>query len=55
VAAITLLIPYSPLAGPFEFVKLPAALILMIALISAVYVVTAEMVKKIFYKSVLPR
>ncbi|VVB64941.1 Copper-exporting P-type ATPase B [uncultured archaeon] len=54
VAAITLLIPYSPLAGPFEFVKLPAALILMIVLISAVYVVTAEMVKKIFYKSVLP-
>lgn len=54
VAAITLLLPYSPLAGPFEFVKLPPVFILMITLIIAVYVVSAEMVKKLFYKSVLP-
>jgi Mg2+-importing ATPase len=47
-----LLLPYSPLAEIFGFVKLPVSFLLFIGLIVTAYIITTEMVKKIFYKLV---
>jgi Mg2+-importing ATPase len=47
-----LVLPYCPLAAIFGFVKLPVSFLLLIGLIVAVYIITTEIVKKVFYKLV---
>ena len=46
------LIPYSLLAEPFEFTGLPILFILIVIIIVAAYVFTAETVKRAFYSRV---
>jgi Mg2+-importing ATPase len=46
----TVLLPYTPLAGPLGFKALPPVYWLAIAAIVAAYVVSAEMVKRWFYR-----
>lgn len=50
VVLVTLIIPYSPLAGIFGFEPLPLWILAVLALIVALYIISAEIVKKIFYK-----
>ncbi|MGE5432976.1 MAG: magnesium-translocating P-type ATPase [Syntrophomonadaceae bacterium] len=52
IAAITFSFPYTPLAGIFGFTRLPFSFVLPIGLIVLFYMITAEIVKKIFYKRV---
>jgi P-type Mg2+ transporter len=52
IVGITLILPFTPLAGIFGFSPLPIAFILFIGLIILAYIFTAEFVKKIFYKKV---
>jgi P-type Mg2+ transporter len=51
VAAVTLLLPYLPFAGPLEFVPPPASLVLLVIAISAVYGVGLELAKRAFYRN----
>jgi P-type Mg2+ transporter len=52
IVIITLILPYTPLAGIFGFSPLPVPFLLFIGLIILLYMFTAEIVKKIFYKKV---
>jgi Mg2+-importing ATPase len=52
IVVITLILPYTPLAGIFGFSPLPVPFLLFIGLIILLYIFTAEIVKKIFYKRV---
>jgi Mg2+-importing ATPase len=49
---VTLILPFTPLAGIFGFSPLPIHFLLLIGLIVLCYILTAEMVKKVFYKRV---
>lgn len=51
VVALTVLLPYTPLAPLLGFTALPAHILLVIAAIIATYILTAELVKKLFYRS----
>ncbi|MBN1317967.1 MAG: magnesium-translocating P-type ATPase [Anaerolineales bacterium] len=50
VAAITFILPYSPLSGILGLTPLPASILLTLAGITFLYVVFTELVKYIFYK-----
>ncbi|MGA2296129.1 MAG: magnesium-translocating P-type ATPase [FCB group bacterium] len=50
--AATLIIPYTPFAGLFGFCALPISFLLLIGLIVLLYIFTAEIVKRVFYKRV---
>lgn len=52
IVVITLILPYTPLAGIFGFSPLPVPFLLFIGVIILLYIFTAEVVKKIFYKRV---
>jgi Mg2+-importing ATPase len=52
IGIITLCIPWTPFAAPFGFKPLPFPVILMIAAIIGLYILTAETIKRIFYKRV---
>jgi Mg2+-importing ATPase len=52
VVCATLILPFTPLAGPFGFQPLPLLLLLVLVGIIAIYVFAAEMAKKIFYAKV---
>jgi Mg2+-importing ATPase len=52
IVVITLILPYTPLAGIFGFSPLPVPFLLFIGVIIVLYIFTAEVVKKIFYKRV---
>jgi len=52
IVSLTLILPFTPLAGLFGFSPLPIAYLLLIGLIILFYIITAEIVKKIFYKNV---
>jgi Mg2+-importing ATPase len=45
-------LPYTPLAEPFMFTPLPLNFLVVVAVIVAIYILTAEMVKSIFYRRV---
>jgi hypothetical protein len=45
-------LPFSPLAGPFDFVALPARLVAAIGVIVALYLAAAEQAKHVFYRFV---
>jgi len=48
--ALTLAIPYSPIAGFLGFSPIPPLFLLMLGLILALYMLTAEIAKHFFYK-----
>jgi Mg2+-importing ATPase len=50
VIAITLALPYSPLAGPLGFTPLPISYLLAIVVIIALYFISAEITKRWFYR-----
>jgi Mg2+-importing ATPase len=52
VAAVTLVLPYSPLSKPLGFTPLPPALLLTLLGISGLYVVASEVTKYAFYRRV---
>ena len=49
---ITVILPYTPLAQPLGFQALPIEFLLLLAAIVGLYIVCAELVKKVFYKHV---
>jgi Mg2+-importing ATPase len=49
VAGTTLLLPYLPIAAPLGLTPMPPAFLLLLAVILAIYVLTAELVKRRFY------
>jgi Mg2+-importing ATPase len=52
IVIITLILPYTPFASIFGFSALPLPFLLFIGLIIIMYIFTAELVKKVFYKRV---
>ena len=52
VAGVTLIFPFTPLGRIFGFVPLPLSFIVIMLAIVALYMVTTEVVKKIFYQKV---
>ena len=52
IVAITLFLPFSPLAGLLEFQPLPYSFLLMLGVILVGYIVSAELLKKVFYARV---
>jgi Mg2+-importing ATPase len=50
--AATLVLPFTPLGGIFGFRPLPLSYLLLIASIVVLYIVSAELVKAVFYKTV---
>jgi Mg2+-importing ATPase len=52
IGGITLFLPFTPFAEPLGFKPIPISVILNIVVIIALYILTAEMIKKIFYKRV---
>ena len=50
VMAVALVLPYSPLSGLFEFVPLPAHLLLSLLGVSLAYGITVEVAKHSFYR-----
>jgi len=52
IAVVTIILPFTPLADIFGFCALPLPFLLYIGVIILLYVFTAEIVKKIFYKRV---
>ncbi len=52
VVGVTLILPYCPISGLLGFTSIPLLFLLALGVITALYIATAEMVKKIFYKRV---
>jgi len=52
IGILTLCFPFTSFAVPFGFKPLPASVILILGAIVGLYILTAEIVKKIFYKKV---
>jgi Mg2+-importing ATPase len=52
IAAVILILPLTPAGKIFEFVALPFKTYLLLLLIVALYILTAEIAKRIFYKRV---
>ena len=50
--AVTVALPYTPLGPLFGFTRVPVSFLLLIAMIVAFYIISAEMVKAVFYKKV---
>jgi len=48
----TLVLPYTPLGPLFGFAQVPISFLLLIALIVALYVISTELVKLVFYRTV---
>jgi P-type Mg2+ transporter len=52
ILTVTLILPFTPLAGIFGFTPLPLPFIMLIGLTVLFYIFTAEIVKKVFYRRV---
>jgi Mg2+-importing ATPase len=48
----TVVLPFTPLGGIFEFSPLPISFLVLIAIIVVLYIIAAEIVKAAFYKKV---
>jgi P-type Mg2+ transporter len=49
---VTAVLPFTPLGGIFGFTWLPISFLVLIGIIIMAYIITAEMVKTVFYKKV---
>jgi Mg2+-importing ATPase len=49
---VTLILPFTPLAGIFGFSPLPLPFLMLIGLTVLFYIFTTEIVKKVFYRRV---
>ena len=47
---VTLILPYTPLSQPLGFQPLPIEFLLLLAAVIGLYIICAELVKKVFYK-----
>ena len=47
---ITVILPYTPLAQPLGFQPLPTEFLLLLPAIVGLYIICAELVKKVFYQ-----
>ena len=52
IAMVTLILPFTPLREIFGFSSLPISFLLLIGIIISFYIITAEVVKTVFYKKV---
>ncbi len=52
IVVMTLLFPFTPLGGPFGFQPPPTPVFFVLGVIVVLYVITAELVKRVFYKRV---
>jgi Mg2+-importing ATPase len=52
IVGVTLIFPFSPLAGIFGFRPLPILFLFVLGGIGVIYIFAAEMVKRLFYKRV---
>ena len=52
VAGITVILPFTPLAQIFGFIGIPPLYLVAIGVIVLLYIITAEIMKKIFYKRI---
>jgi len=52
IVVVTLSVPFTPLGKMFGLGQLPMAFPLLIGIIVVLYIITAEMVKTVFYKKV---
>jgi Mg2+-importing ATPase len=52
IVGVTLILPFTPLAGLFGFTQLPVLFLLLIGVIIVAYIITAEIAKTIFYEKV---
>ncbi len=52
IVAVTILFPFTPLAGLLDFQPLPMAILLVIGMIVVLYILAAEITKRSFYKRV---
>jgi len=50
IVGVTLILPWTPLAGIFGFQPLPVSFLYVLGLIVLLYIIAAEMTKKVFYK-----
>ncbi len=50
VGICTLILPYSPLSGLFGFTRISAYSLAVVGIIIGIYIVAAELVKKVFYR-----
>ncbi len=53
IALVTLILPFTPISKIFGFVSLPVSFLLMMGLIIVLYILMAELVKKIFYRKIV--
>jgi len=54
IASLALAVPFSPLGGLFGFVRLPLSYILLMLVIVALYILAAELAKRVFYRYARP-
>jgi len=52
VVIATLILPFTPVGKIFDFVSLPMSFMMILGIIMAFYILTAELAKKIFYKKI---
>jgi Mg2+-importing ATPase len=52
VVIVTVILPFTPLGGIFGFSQLPISFLLLIAMVVVGYIISAEMVKTVFYEKV---
>jgi Mg2+-importing ATPase len=52
VVIATLILPFTPVGKIFDFVSLPMSFIMILGIIMGLYILTAELTKKIFYKKI---
>lgn len=50
IAALALVVPFTPVGTVFGFVELPPSFILLMLVIVALYILAAELVKRVFYR-----
>ena len=52
IVVMTLILPFTPLGGIFGFRPLPISFLLLIAIVVVCYIISAELVKTVFYEKV---
>jgi P-type Mg2+ transporter len=52
VVVVTLILPFTPLDKSFGFIPLPLSFLLLIGMIVIGYIISAEIAKTIFYRTV---